>query len=204
MSARSSRPLAVALAAALEPIAAARSAASAKPKEWLDQESPALLAQDVKVACGPEHDGSCSEAFARLQASGAKGPAVDEATRVAEAEQRRVYPLRTQGERFLRVFATVGQKQKAFAKCRADKGVEGSDPDQVRSACADDVLGTDPDDKRYQARKNDETLFRRLSKQIADPALARDLEARKGRALDEGVATSADVPKPRPATTGTP
>ena len=153
----------------------------------------------MKAACGPDHEGSCSEAFAKLQASGAKGPEVDEATRIAEAEQRRVYPLRTQGEGFVRVFASLGQKQKAFEKCQADKASDGTDPAVVRNGCDDEVFGTEPDDKKYQAKKNNEDLFRRLLQQIADPALASDLEARKARALTEGEAQAADVPKPKPA-----
>jgi hypothetical protein len=186
-------------AAALEPIATSHTPAAAKAKEWLDRESPSLLAQAVKAACGPPHDGSCTEAYARLQASGSKGPEVDDATRVAEAEQRRVYPLRTQGESFVRFFASQGQKQKAFDKCQADKTADGTDESAVRSACDEEAFGTDPDDKRYQAKKNNENLFRRLLKQIADPALARDLEARKAHALSEGEAQAAAIPKPRGA-----
>jgi hypothetical protein len=185
-------------ASLLEPIAAGKTPAAAKAKAWLDKEGPSLLAAAVKAACGPAHDGSCTQSFAKLQASGAKGPDVDEASRLAETEQRRVYPLRTQGESFVRVFASEGQKQKAFEKCQADKGEEaGSDPQGVRVACDDLVFGTEPDDKKYQARKNNEDLFRRLLAKIADPALTRDLEARKARALAEGEAETASVPKPR-------
>jgi hypothetical protein len=181
------------IAAALEPIAASKAPVAQRAKEWLDREGPALLARAVKAACGPDHEGSCTETFARLQASGAKGPEVDEATKAAEAEQRRVYPLRTQGESFVRVFATQGQKQKAFEKCRTEKTEEGA-----AAQCHEEAFGSDPDDKQYQARKNNENLFRRLLKQIADPALTADLEARKQRALSEGEAKTADVPKPKP------
>jgi len=195
---RCDRALAIAdktkAAAALEPIAASGSASAAKAKEWLARESPALLAQAVKVACGPEHEGSCSETFTRLQASGARGPQVDEATRLAEAEQHRVQPLRGQAERFVRVFATQGQKQKTFDKCIADKAADGTDPAAVGNACRDEVFGTDPDEKKYRATRNDETLFRRLLKQIADAPVARDLEARKLVALRDGAAP--DAPKP--------
>jgi hypothetical protein len=184
-------------AAALEPIAASSTAAGAKAKEWLAREGPALLAQAVKAACGPEHDGSCSEAFARLQTSGAKGPEVDDATGIAEAEQRRVYPLRTQAESFVRVFAALGQKQKAFEKCETDKAADGTDLAVVRNTCDDEAFGTDTDAKKYQARKNNESLFRRLLKQIADPPLARDLQARKAHALSDGEAQAVDIPKPR-------
>jgi hypothetical protein len=187
-------------ASVIEPIAAGKTPAAAKAKAWLDKEGPAILAAAVKAACGPDHDGSCSEAFAKLQASGAKGPDADEATRAAEAEQRRVYPLRTQGENFVRVFASRGQQQRAYEKCMADKSEDVRvDPTGVREACEGLTLGTDPDDKRYQANKNNEDLFRRLLQRIADPAIARDLEARKARALAEGEAQTIDVPKPKPA-----
>lgn len=190
-------------AAALEPVASSHTPAAAKAKEWLDRENPALLAQAVKAACGPDHEGSCSEAFARLQASGhvtsPPTPAVDEATRVAEAEQRRIYPLRNQAESFVRVFASQGQKQKAFEKCVTEKTADGTDEAAVRGTCDEDAFGSDPDDKKYQAKKNNESLFRRLLKQIADPPLARDLEARKASALGGDDVKAATIPKPPPA-----
>ena len=78
----------------------------------------------------------------------------------------------------------------------ADAAADGSDAAAFRAKCDEAAFGTDPDDKRYQARKNNEDLWRRLLKQIADPALSRDLEARKARALSEGEAPAADVPRP--------
>ncbi len=182
------------VAAALDPLATGSSPAATKAKEWLAREKPALLAEAAKAACGPEHEGSCSEAFAALEASGAKGPEVDEATHLAEAEQQRIAKLRTQAAGFLRVFASLGQKQKAFEKCQTEKVGDGTDPSAIKSACDDEVFGTDPDDKKYQARKNNETLFRRLLRQIADPALVRDLEARKARALSEGAVPAGGAP----------
>jgi hypothetical protein len=64
----------------------------------------------------------------------------------------------------------------------------------VRAKCEEDAFGTDPDDKRFQVEKNNDNLFRRLLKQIGDPALARDYEARKTRALDEGEVPPAAAP----------
>jgi len=187
------------VAAVIEPIAAGKTLAAVRAKAWLDREGPALVARVVKAACGPDHDGSCSEAYEKLQASGAKGTEVDEARALAEAEQRRIYPLRLQGEGFVRVFMSLGQKQKAVEKCQVDATADGTDPTAARHKCDDEVFGTDPEEKKYQARKNNEDLFRRLLKKIADPALTRELEARRERALREGAAAAVDIPKPRPA-----
>jgi hypothetical protein len=185
-------------AAVLEPIAAGGAPGAAKAKAWLDKEGPALLAQAVRAACGPDHEGSCTETFARLQATAAKGPEIDEAARAAEAEQRRVYPLRNQAEGFVRVFAALGKKRKTAGECLVEHTRDGTDPGVARAKCDEEVFGADPDDKRYQAEKNNENLFRRLLKQIADPALARDLEARKALTLTQGEAPSITIPKPAP------
>jgi hypothetical protein len=184
-------------AVALAPIAASKGPAAAKARAWLDTEGQAILVQAVLAACGPDHEGSCSESVAALKASGNKGPDVDAAARAVDAEQRRVAPLLKQAESFLHVFAAQAQKQLAFQKCQAEHTADGTDPAAVRGKCEEEAFGTDPDDKRYQAQKNNESLFRRLLKNIADPALAKSLAARKGAAQSFGEVYPASKPAPR-------
>jgi hypothetical protein len=171
----------------LGPLASAPGPAGAKAKAWLDKEKPALLARAVKAACGPGHDGSCSEAALALTAAGVHGAEVDEAMKIAEAEKRRITPLRAQAEGFLRVFASLGKKRQAFDDCVQKKA--GEEPTSVLKACDDEAYGTDPDDKKLLAQRNNEDLFRRLLKKLADPALARDYEARRAHAI-----VNAEVP----------
>jgi hypothetical protein len=66
----------------------------------------------------------------------------------------------------------------------------------AETQCEEEALGSDPDEKKYQAKKANEALFRRLLKQIGDPALTADLERRKAAALSEGAVTTRDIPKP--------
>lgn len=172
-------------------------AVQAKAKEWLDKERPALLIAAVKDACGPAHKGSCTSAFAKLKEAGLKGPEADEATAIAEEEERRVYPKRGEAERFLAVFASQKTKENGVEKC-VEEGSAGA-PGQtaaLKASCWEEAFGTD----WYQPRKNNENLWRRLMKTIADPDLVAPLEARKREALSTGgPIQKIDIPKPKAA-----
>jgi len=37
-------------------------------KDWMDKERPSLLVSQVKAACGPDHEGSCTATFEQLDA----------------------------------------------------------------------------------------------------------------------------------------
>lgn len=172
-------------------------AVQAKAKEWLDKERPALLIAAVKDACGPAHKGSCTSAFAKLKEAGLKGPEADEAQAIAEEEERRVYPKRVEAERFLAVFASQKTKENGVEKC-VEEGSAGA-PGQtaaLKASCWEEAFGTD----WYQPRKNNENLWRRLMKTIADPDLVAPLEARKREALSTGgPIQKIDIPKPKAA-----
>lgn len=174
----------------------------AKAKEWLDKEKPAVLTQAVKEACGAAHKGSCSGAFAKLKEAGLKGPEAEEAQAIAEAEERRVYPLRVQAESFVAVFATQKQKDDAVEKCVTDAKAEGGDSQPegadatLRTRCREEHL----DPEWYTQRKTNENLWRRLLKSIADPELVAGLQDRKREALSAtGPLKKVEIPKPKAA-----
>jgi hypothetical protein len=175
--------------------------AAAKAKEWLAKERPALLTAAVMAACGPQHEGSCTKTWAALQASGGKGPEVDKAQAAAEAEERRVYPLRVQAEGFIPVFAGRYQKKKQreldMSQCLTTFAGNGSsDPE---GDCAQKVDGDTKPEDVYDQQKSQDTLFRRTLKQIADPALTEDLQSRAISAESSGNHIKQDIPKPKPA-----
>jgi hypothetical protein len=185
-----------AAAAVMEDVAKHEAPAGAKAKEWLAKERPALLTAAVMAACGPEREGSCTKSWAALQASGAKGPDVDKAQAAAEAEERRVYPLRVQAEGFLPVFLGRYRKKEELAKCLSGTG-EG-ETTSPEADCSNKVWNMSAED-RYDGDKNQDTLFRRTLKQIGDSALVADLEARRAAAETSGNHVKQDVPKPKPA-----
>jgi hypothetical protein len=168
--------------------------AAAKAKEWLDKERPGILVAAVMSACGPEHEGSCTRAWSALQASGAKGPEVDKAQAAAEAEERRVYPLRVQAEGFLPVFVGRHRKRDEYAKCVATMAPgESMSPE---GECFDRVwTGTAPEEK-YDSDRNQDNQFRRTLMKIADPALVEELRARGAAAETTGKLVKQDIPKP--------
>lgn len=178
-------------------IAKHEGAAATKAKEWLDKERPAILIAAVMAACGPEHEGSCTRAWTALQASGAKGPEVEKAQAAAEAEERRVHPLRLQAEGFLPVFVGRYRKREEYAKCVA--AMAPGESMAPEGECFDRVWsGTAPEEK-YDSDRNNDALFRRILKQIADPALVDELRARGSAAETTGAFVKQDIPKPKAA-----
>lgn len=183
--------------AAMEKIAEGKAPSAVKAKEWLAKERPALLAAAVLAACGPEHDGSCTRTWDLLQSSGATGPDVDKAREAAEAEARRVYPLRVQAEGFLPIFLQRWKDKDEVAKCVSTMSDgESSNPE---GDCALRVYGEGAPDERYDAQHNQDTLFRRTLKQIGDAQLTKDYEARRTAAEQSGNYSKLVVDKPKPA-----
>lgn len=180
----------------LEAVAKHDVPAGAKAKEWLAKERPALLAAAVLAACGPAHEGSCTKTWAAFQATSAKGPELEKAQAAAEAEERRVYPLRVQAEGFLPVFLGRNKKKAEYDKCLTGTG-EG-ETTSPEADCEQRVWGGTAED-RYDAEKNQDTLFRRTLKQIGDSALADDLTARRAAAESNGSYVRQDLPKPKAA-----
>lgn len=195
-----------AMAVLLEEVSKRTAPASAKAKEWLEKERPALFVARVLSACAPRpasapkapREGSCSKAWAALQASGAKGPEVEKAQAAAEAEARRVYPLLLQAERFLPLFAARYRQKDEYEKCIA--GLSSEETATGASDCRLKVYGGDNnEDDRFDAHKNEDNLFRRTLLQIGDPALTDGLDERRRAAESRGEYTKQDPPKPKPA-----
>jgi len=180
----------------MEAIASTATPAAEKAKAWLTAERPAHLAQLVKAACGPRHEGSCSKTWAELQTlAGEKPPGFDEARAAAEAEEKRIYKARFEAERFLGVFAQRGQRQKAYEKCLKDKAAEIESEYERTTVCRGEAWETEAAD-RFLSEQNDDNLFRRRLTLIADPEIVASLEARKKEALETGTYTKVTVNKP--------
>lgn len=184
-------------AAVIEKVAETKTPVAAKAKEWLTKERPALLAAAVIAACGPAHEGSCTKTWDLLQETGAKGPEIDKARDAAEAEARRVYPLRVQAEGFLPVFLGRHKQKEEVDKCVANMSEgESTNPE---GDCALRVYGDTPLDERYDALHSQDTLFRRTLKQIGDPQITHDYEARRVAAEQSGNYSKLDLGKLKPA-----
>lgn len=104
---------------AMEAIAATKTPAAALAKAWLDKERPAIVLGVIKAACGPDHQGSCSEATAQLRAAALTGPENDEANATADAEERRVFPIRVNAETFLQNFVAESLHNGLIEMCMA-------------------------------------------------------------------------------------
>jgi hypothetical protein len=179
----------------MEAVAASGAPPAAKAKEWLDRERPAGLVEEVKAACGPERRGSCSKTWSLLQALPAKPPGFDEAAALAQEEERRIYPMRGEAERFLPVFAARWKKKEAFERCLAEKAVEVPEEHQRTQDCRGDIWEKETYE-RYDGEKLEETLFRRRLKAIGDPEIVGPLEERKKQAIESGVYAPLSIPKP--------
>lgn len=179
-------------ARAMTAIAASSASAATKAKAWLEREKPATLVEAVRAACGPDHVGSCSQSWAALQALPTTPPGFDEAAALAREEERRVYPLRVEAERFLPIFAERHKKKEAFERC-----VEEHKNEPPRG-CRESTWDKDGVD-RYDNEKNEENLFRRRLIAIADPELVKSLSERQKQALDSGTVTNVTIPKPAAA-----
>ena len=192
---------------AMEPIAATKTPAGALATTWLGKERPAILVGAVKAACGPKHEGSCSKAAAALRAAAITGPESDEAIALAEAEERRIYPIRVNAEVFLKNFVAVAERDDLIATCMATSEGPGEiSPGSVRATCLDNGLtpnhSAPPEQVAEQLQKHrvNATVWLRAMKSIADPEIVAALEERKKKPSYEKV----EVPKPPPAprTTG--
>jgi hypothetical protein len=198
------------IAAAMTGIAATTTPAAARAKAWLDKERPGIVIAAVKAACGPAREGSCSKAAAELKAAAPAGPEADEATALAENEERRIYPDRVKAEALLRSFATMAARDRVIGFCNNVIRVIGL---EAINRCGDANVPEPSvavrDELRHQ-RVFNELTWRRTLRSIGDPALVAPLEQRKEKAIRE-CSSKGDVgalsceiegltiPKPTPA-----
>lgn len=196
---------------AMEAIAATKTPAAALAKAWLDKERPAIVLGIVKAACGPDHQGSCSEVTTALRAAALTGPESEEANAVADAEERRVYPVRVNAETFLQNFVAESLRNGLIEMCMAPPDSMGlsAGPESPKLICLEAHL--DPGhcmprekvEEQLQYHRVNETAWRRAMIAIADPALVAPLEERKKTAqhatADTPRKAKLDIPKPKPA-----
>ncbi len=120
---------------------------------------------------------------------------------MAEAEERRVYPLRVQAESFLPVFVERYRKGQEYEKCMAGAG-SPDDPSSVQisaQGCFGNTYSAADPMEKLDAERSQETLFRRILRQIGDSAITVDMERRRSAAENAGSYTKRDLPKPKAA-----
>ena len=153
---------------------------------WLDKERPGLLVGQVKAACGPDHDGSCTATFELLEALPQKPAGYDEAKAAYDAEQKRTEKGRAELERFLTVFAQRGKKQLAYEACLATKPSELPEPVNALECNLETYTDSKVFYERYDAQQTEENLFRRRLATLNDSALTGSYEERRVQALTSG------------------
>lgn len=158
---------------------------------WMDKERPGLLVEQVKAACGPNHQGSCTTLFAELEALAQKPAGFDDAKAIYDAEQKRTEKGRGELERFLTVFAQRGKKQMEYDKCFEEKSADLPEYAKARECNSETTTDNKVPFERFDAQQTEENLFRRRLATLEDPALIASYEERRVQAL-----TSGEVPKP--------
>lgn len=187
-----------AAAPVMDGISKAQAPAAEKAKEWLAKKAPPTLTKAVMAACGPERAGSCTKAWEALQAAGIKGPEVDKAQAAAEAEERRVYPLRVQAESFLPIFAERNRKEAGYKTCLSNAG-GGGEGSGAEVACFSETYAAPDPMALFDTQQSQDALFRRTLKQIGDDAITSELKLRRAAAEVSGQYLRQEIPKPKPA-----
>lgn len=175
----------------MKALAESNSPAAKLASAWMDKERPGLLVAQVKAACGPNHEGSCSATFEQLEALPQKPAGFDEAKAAYDGEQKRTEKGRAELERFLTVFAQRGKKQMEFDQCVQNKPADT--PDFVKARECNDETTTDSKVpyERFDGQQTEDNLFRRRLATLEDPVLAASYEERRVQALSSG-----EFPKP--------
>ena len=174
------------LAGVAREIAGASGPIADEARRWLEAEKPRALIQALRAACGEAHRGSCAEAKSALVAEGITTPDALEALALADDEARRIAPLVSRAEGYLRIFAAEGKKKKVLERCLNARITDTPDQGQLHETCEEEAYGSDPPEEVYQRRRSNEALFRRALTAIADPAITRALRERRAQALAEG------------------
>jgi hypothetical protein len=171
----------------MEAIATGNSPAAGGAKAWIEKERPGLLVAQVKAACSPAHEGSCSDLFEKLGVLAQKPPGFDEAKAAHDAEQKRTEKARAELDRFIGIFAQRGKKDLAYTSCMAEKASEIEAEHQRAGACLADMYddGKSPYE-RFDARQTEDNLFRRRVAALEDPVLIVKYEARRQGAIATG------------------
>ena len=163
---------------------------------WLDKERPGLLVEQVKVACGPNHEGSCTATFEQLEALPQKPAGYDEAKAAYEVDQKRTEKTRGELERFLTVFAQRGKKQMEFDACIRNKPSDQPEYANARECNSETTTDSKVPFERFDSQQTEDNLFRRRLATLEDPALVSSYEERRVQALTSGEFPKAAVKKP--------
>lgn len=177
-------------------VAGSSAKVASKAKAWLDDDAPRAAIDAAKRACIQSGEGSCSKAAAALRSLAKRGSDAESALAqgLIEAEERRVYPLRLEAERFLALFAARKMREKSAEDCaEAQNRMGGGPPTPERLlTCRQNLMAEDTWDRV----RNDDVLFRRLMTKIGDSEILGPLWERRRAADDDGTYAKADVPKP--------
>ena len=178
-------------ATTMKALAESNSSVAKVASAWLDKERPGVLVAQVKAACGPDHEGSCTTTFAELDALAQRPAGYDEAKSAYDAEQKRNEKGRAELERFLQVFAQRGKKQLDYDGCLAKKSSEQPDYVNARECNEETTTDSKVPFERFDAQQTEDNLFRRRLATLNDSALTASYEERRTQALSSG-----EYPKP--------
>jgi hypothetical protein len=172
----------------MEELAVAGAQVSAKAREWLEKNRPALLLEQVKAACKPGGQGSCVEAGEALRSLHPSSPESAEAKGLVEAEYARIYPRIKEAENLL------------------IQRVEAYDVDKRVDFCAEHSAGRSEEreldclvflgkQKTPTAKYLTEVWEKKLA-EVGDPYYVKRFEGRWKRAGDAGEHDPEPWPKP--------
>lgn len=174
----------------MKALAEGHSPAAKLASAWMDKERSGLLVEQVKAACGPNHEGSCTALFEELDALSQKPAGYDEAKAMYDAEQKRTEKGRGELERFLTVFAQRGKRQMEFDKCMETKSSNEPVFANARECNSETTTDNKVPHERFDAQQTEDNLFRRRVVTLEDPVLIASYEERRVQALSSG-----EVPK---------
>lgn len=172
--------------ATMKTLAESASAVAKLASAWIDKERPGLLVGQVKAACGPDHEGSCTTTFELLDALPQKPAGYDEAKAAYDAEQKRTEKGRAELERFLAVFAQRGKKQLEYEACMAKQSTELPEAANALSCNLETYTDSKVPFERFDGQQTEENLFRRRLATLNDSALTASYEERRVQALTSG------------------
>jgi hypothetical protein len=145
---------------------------SAKARDWLTKNRPAILLGRAKSACQAGAHASCADAGKALAALHAESPENAEAQRLVQADYARVYPLLKQAENLLIQRVELYDKDQLVELCTEKSGPANAD------ACAVQVVG----DRHLPTPSFLDGAWRKKLDEIGDPSFVKALEARYQRA----------------------
>jgi hypothetical protein len=159
-----------------------KSAFSPKAREWLAKNEPQLLLAEIKAACKPDGEGSCSELGKKMADLYPSSSEATEAAALVKADFARVVPVLRQAEGLLVQRLEVFNKKAKFDLC-----VQQTEADPVvppESVCASDMNLTESEVKFSTGPI--EQMWDKKMAEIHDPALVKQMRDRFQAVADRG------------------